>query len=150
MIIAYINITTSSGGEVPLEVEYLYSPISAHTNRQLMKEWETTTIQQLSQNPKTIYLDQFYWYLITYSCQLVNRDPQWIVVSYPILINFWKEVEHYRKAGVQALTHSPRGAKPPFTPLFVDVVLRGDVVPPLGILRDDSPHFLQKKHKCLL
>ena len=72
-------------------------------SQEAMHQWKDQTIRELSQNPHVFYLGEVYWYLMKYNCQLVKRDPEWIVVNYPILQDFWKEVEHYRAVGIDYL-----------------------------------------------
>jgi len=96
IIISYINISEGDS-------EYLYSPIECYQNLDKMKEWEKFTIENLLRNKNTIYLNESYWYLIKYNCQIVNRDPYWISEYYPVLQKFWEEVEYYRKIGVDKL-----------------------------------------------
>ena len=89
--------------EVQHEVDYRYSPIECYQSQKAMHQWKDQTIRELSQNPHVFYLGEVYWYLIKYNCQLVKRDSEWIVVNYPILQDFWKEVEHYRAVGIDYL-----------------------------------------------
>jgi len=101
IVITYVNIDDCENDD--FSIEYLYSPIEYHTDIGKMKEWEEKTISDLRRDGHKLYLQQTYWHLITYSCQLVQRDPSWIINSYPVLEEFWKEVEFYRKEGIEKL-----------------------------------------------
>jgi putative phage-type endonuclease len=41
-----------------------------------------------------------FWKLAVYNCQSVYRDPDWIVRYYPLLEQFWSEVEYLRENGI--------------------------------------------------
>ena len=44
-------------------------------------------------------ITQFY----RYECTLVTRDRKWWLETQPKIIDFWEDVEHYRKIGNQEL-----------------------------------------------
>jgi putative phage-type endonuclease len=47
---------------------------------------------------KTIY-EQKWWNITRYECTLVRRDPEWWISVVPDIIQFWKDVVHYREVG---------------------------------------------------
>jgi putative phage-type endonuclease len=96
VIIMYLN-------TVEKDLEYEYSPIKLHNQQGPLREWLDNEIDQMSQDPKRIYMGQTYWNLKKYNCQPVARDPHWIEQYYPVLIEFWKEVLYYREVGVEVL-----------------------------------------------
>ena len=96
IIMACLNINES-------EIEYIYSPIELYQNREQLQQWEQDTLKTLSTDHTRIFIQESYWNLVKYHCQLVKRDPSWIEISYPILEKFWQEVLHYRKVGVDRL-----------------------------------------------
>jgi putative phage-type endonuclease len=96
IILSYINLSEA-------DIEYIYSPIEYYQDIDKMREWKRQTIDQLMRNDNTIYLNDSYWYLIKYNCQVVKRDPYWIIEYYPVLQKFWEEVEYYRKNGIDTL-----------------------------------------------
>ena len=101
IIISYLDLNEVNSND--FSVEYLYSPIGYYKNIDQMREWREQSITNLMRNPKTLYLGESYWQLSTLSCQVVKRDPQWIIDNYPILEAFWHEVEYYRKLGIDKL-----------------------------------------------
>lgn len=96
IIISYINVVNE-------EIEYMYSPIEHYHDIDDMKNWENQTIKNLLNDTNTIFLNESYWYMMKYNCQLVRRDPLWITEYYPVLQKFWDEVTHYRKVGINSL-----------------------------------------------
>ena len=44
-----------------------------------------------------------WWYIKRYECTLVLRDRRWWRETMPKIIDFWEDVENYRKVGNQAL-----------------------------------------------
>jgi len=85
------------------DMEYLYSPIECYTSRTQMQQWQQETLKRFQTDPKRLFLYQTYWSCTRYCCQMVQRDPEWIRQYYPLLQTFWKEVEHYRQLGLEAL-----------------------------------------------
>lgn len=84
-------------------IEYLYSPIQYWNQMDKLKEWEKNEIDKISLESNKYYLGHNYWQLKIYSCQTINRDPNWIKVNYPILEKLWKEILYYRECGVEKL-----------------------------------------------
>jgi hypothetical protein len=44
-----------------------------------------------------------WWRIERYECTLVLRDRQWWNSIMPEILNFWEDVEHFRKEGNQSL-----------------------------------------------
>ena len=42
-----------------------------------------------------------WWKIERYECTLVGRDRKWWLETEPKIIDFWEDVEHYRKVGIQ-------------------------------------------------
>lgn len=101
IIISYV--VCSEAHDNDFSVQYLYSPIEYHKDITKMREWKDKTISELLNDPTRLMIQETYWCLDVYSCQLVDCDPQWIIDNYPILEAFWAEVEYYRKEGVDKL-----------------------------------------------
>lgn len=103
-IILILNINTI---DKSCSTQYLYSPIK--TDKHILYEWiNTYNNDELlninnSDTQKTIYLNTTYWKNDKYNCQIVEKDPNWIIDNYPILENFWKEVLYYRDNGYTLL-----------------------------------------------
>ena len=46
-----------------------------------------------------------------YMCTRVHRDRKWFREKYPLFKQFWKDVLHYRKVGVEDLLPKKRAKK---------------------------------------
>ena len=44
-----------------------------------------------------------WWKIERYECSLVGRDRKWWLGIQPKLIDFWEDVEYYRRVGIQEL-----------------------------------------------
>jgi putative phage-type endonuclease len=101
--ICYLDMNDIDPDTKEPNMDYMYSPIEYHKDKEKMREWQAQTIKELVESDKYIMIGSSYWSLLVYNCQTVNRDPDWIVSNYPILSEFWNEVEHYRDVGVDKL-----------------------------------------------
>lgn len=72
------------------KLSYLYSPLSLTETE--LKKWTTDICTS-----DILALSVSYWIMSKYNCQSVNRDPKWIITSYPILQSFWDEVMNIRE-----------------------------------------------------
>ena len=63
-----------------------------------LKKWAENIISNYSfkENEKVIYN---WWKIERYECTLVYRDREWWLNTMPEIMNFWEDVEHYRKVG---------------------------------------------------
>ena len=63
-----------------------------------LKKWAENIINNypFDQNEKVIYN---WWKIERYECTLVHRDREWWLNTMPEIMNFWEDVEHYRKIG---------------------------------------------------
>ena len=57
-----------------------------------------------------------FWKLAVYNCQSVYRDPDWIVRYYPLLEQFWSEVEYLRKNGISEEDNDINSPTEPLSP----------------------------------
>ena len=48
-------------------------------------------------------LVKHWWKIERYECTLVGRDRKWWLSVQPKIIDFWEDVEHHRKVGIQEL-----------------------------------------------
>uniref|UniRef100_A0A6C0BTP6 YqaJ viral recombinase domain-containing protein n=1 Tax=viral metagenome TaxID=1070528 RepID=A0A6C0BTP6_9ZZZZ len=66
-----------------------------------LKKWSDEIIK----NYKNEYSEIKYnwWRIDRYECTLVLRDREWWMETMPKIIDFWEDVEHYRKIGNQSL-----------------------------------------------
>lgn len=52
-----------------------------------------------------------WWKITRYECTLVRRDKEWWLSVVPDIIQFWKEVVHYRKVGNEEVKKKIQGRK---------------------------------------
>lgn len=83
--------------------EYRYCPLFQST--QQIMEWteKTTEEYKVNNSEKQYKVSQEFWKIERYECTLVVRDRQWWKSIVPEIINFWEEVEYYRKNGTEEL-----------------------------------------------
>ena len=89
-----------------LEKTYHYEYSEFYQSFEQLKEWsDKTIIEYTSDYSKPDYSTiQYHWWRIErYECTLVGRDRKWWVTIVPEILNFWEDVEHYRKEGNQVL-----------------------------------------------
>lgn len=78
---------------------YEYSPIGLYDK--LYYAWKNALEKQYV-NHKTMAVSCYtYWILEEVSCVPVYRDQHWLYRSLPHLDSFWKDVEKYRKLGLE-------------------------------------------------
>ena len=98
LVLAFI---TNKSDENP-DIKYEYSEFNQSYN-DLIK-WSDKIIK--SYNDKNISYDELkkhWWKIDRYECTLVTRDRKWWLETQPKIIDFWEDVEHYRKEGIQSL-----------------------------------------------
>ena len=89
-------ITTKNG-----ETKYHYEYSEFYKSLEEIEDWSKTTISNYKNNYDTI---KYHWWRIErYECTLVLRDRDWWNKVMPEILNFWEDVEHYRKVGNQEL-----------------------------------------------
>ena len=67
-------------------------------------KWSSRIIDEYKE--KEIEYDcvvKHWWKIERYECTLVGRDRKWWLSIQPKIIDFWDDVEHYRKVGIQEL-----------------------------------------------
>jgi hypothetical protein len=52
-----------------------------------------------------------WWKIERYECTLVGRDRKWWLETQPKIIDFWEDVEHYRKVGIQEILDKKEAKK---------------------------------------
>jgi putative phage-type endonuclease len=87
LLIAY----TEKGSD---NILYKYSPFLASLDTIL--NWRDEILKEIKDY--TIY-EQKWWKITRYECTLVRRDPEWWISVVPDIIQFWKDVVHYREVG---------------------------------------------------
>ena len=91
-----LSFITNKDGETKYNYEYseFYKSIDE------IKEWAYKTISGRNNYDTVKY---HWWRIERYECTLVLRDRQWWNGVMPEILNFWEDVEHYRKVGNQSL-----------------------------------------------
>ena len=83
--------------------------------------WVNKIRHNLEKKEDALFSKEIYYKINKYSCVEVWRDREWWNTSYKKYLEFWKEVEYYRKKGYETLLpkkRKPRKNKPKY--LIVD------------------------------
>ena len=81
--------------------EYHYEYSEFYQSYEELEKWSEKTIIEYSDKYNEI---KYHWWKIDhYECTLVHRDRDWWLKTMPDILNFWEDVEHYRKVGNQEL-----------------------------------------------
>ena len=91
------------------ETKYHYEYCEFYKSYEELKEWSFNTISNYDKNYDTV--QENWWKINHYECTLVGRDRQWWLKTMPEILNFWEDVEHYRKVGNQELLDKKEGRK---------------------------------------
>ena len=69
---------------------------------EVLTQWAEKIIKE--RDPQSYDEVEYHWWKIErYECTLVGRDRQWWLDTQPKIIDFWEDVEHYRKTGIQSI-----------------------------------------------
>lgn len=69
-----------------------------------LKKWSDNIINEKKQSDLQYDHIKFHWWKIErYECTLVGRDREWWLSVQPKIIDFWEDVLHYRKVGIQEI-----------------------------------------------
>ena len=82
------------------ETKYHYEYSEFYMSIEEIDEWVYKTISGKNDYDTVSY---HWWRIERYECTLVLRDRQWWNSVMPEILNFWEDVEHYRKVGNQSL-----------------------------------------------
>ena len=83
------------------ETKYHYEYSEFYTSFDDIKIWAEKIIENYPlEYDKVVY---HWWRIERYECTLVLRDRKWWLDTIPEILNFWEDVEHYRKVGNQEL-----------------------------------------------
>lgn len=91
-----LSFVTNKDGETNYHYEYSEFYMSIDE----INEWAYQTISSKNDYDTVVY---HWWRIERYECTLVLRDRQWWNGVMPEILNFWEDVEHYRKIGNQSL-----------------------------------------------
>lgn len=81
------------------EKVYEYEYTEFYQSCDELKEWASKIIENYK-DKECVYN---WWRIERYECTLVFRDKKWWLETVPKIIEFWEDVEHYRKIGNQEL-----------------------------------------------
>ena len=88
---------------------YEYEYADFYQTFEQLKEWSSKILEnEKYQNKECIFN---WWKIQRYECTLVGRDRQWWLETMPKIIDFWDDVEHYRKIGNQELIQKKEDRK---------------------------------------
>ena len=83
------------------ETKYHYEYSEFYKSFDDIKIWAEKVIENYPlEYDKVVY---HWWRINRYECTLVYRDRKWWLDTVPEILNFWEDVEHYRKVGNQEL-----------------------------------------------
>ena len=89
------------------DIEYKYSPWLSPLDSIL--NWQKDVLEELKE-AYTIY-EMKWWRIERYESTLVRRDKEWWLSVVPGIIQFWKEVVHYREVGNEEVQKRINGRK---------------------------------------
>lgn len=98
LLLAFITYSTEGNPKISYEYGEFYQSFDA------LEQWSDKVIAEYRE--KNIQYDEckkHWWKIERYECTLVGRDREWWLSVQPKIIDFWEDVEHYRKVGVQVL-----------------------------------------------
>ena len=93
-----LSFITNKEGEDP-EIDYKYCEFGKSYDELI--QWSEEMIQKYNKTYDHIVMK--WWKIERYECTLVGRDREWWLSVQPKIIDFWEDVLHYRKVGIQEL-----------------------------------------------
>ena len=96
LLIEVVNLDQENLAGEPKTI-YLYSPIEYYLDKEKLKLWRDMKIYEITHSKNLIFIRVIPWVLARLSCVEVDRDQEWFDAQIPILKEFWKDVELYRK-----------------------------------------------------
>lgn len=103
LVTSFISIDDKGKKKYHYEYSEFYQSLSN------LKEWSENIIQNYDKDYKEV--KYHWWKIIRYECTLVYRDREWWLKTMPEILNFWEDVEHYRKIGNQELINKKEERK---------------------------------------
>ena len=89
--------------------EYHYEYSELNKSFEDIQLWAENKIQNYSSEYNKIV--HHWWRIDRYECTLVYRDRDWWLDTMPKILDFWEDVEHYRKVGNQELIDKKKKKK---------------------------------------
>ena len=97
LLLAFIQNNLEGNPTIHYEYGEFYSSYETLT------KWSEDIIKE-KQNVLKYDTIKFHWWKIErYECTLVGRDREWWLSVQPKIIDFWEDVLHYRKVGIQEI-----------------------------------------------
>jgi len=92
-------------------IEYKYSPWLSPIDT--INNWKDTVVKELTEESTDEYIihEMKWWRIERYESTLVRRDKEWWLSVVPNIIQFWKEVVHYREVGNEEVHKRINGRK---------------------------------------
>lgn len=87
-------------------IEYSYCPIGQ--SRYKNDKWIEEETDKVLKNENLNFIGITYWKLSIFSCVLIHRNRDWFKEITPKIIEFWKEIESYKKKGIDDLIAKKR------------------------------------------
>ena len=98
LLIAFIKNNLEGNPTIKYEYAKLYSSYDE------LKKWADNILNSYKISDYQYDTIKFHWWKIErYECTLVYRDREWWLDTQPKIIDFWEDVLHYRKIGIQSL-----------------------------------------------
>ena len=88
-------------------IHYEYSDFDLSYD-ELIK-WSSNVIDSCDKSHDRVV--KHWWNIERYECTLVGRDRKWWLETQPKIIDFWEDVEHYRKVGIQEILDKKEAKK---------------------------------------
>lgn len=96
LLIAFIR--NNLEGNPTIQYEYC----EFYSSYEDLKKWSETILNKYKDNGYQYDTIKFHWWKIErYECTLVGRDREWWLSVQPKIIDFWEDVLHHRKIGIQ-------------------------------------------------
>jgi putative phage-type endonuclease len=112
IVVEIVNREVMDNSGVP-KTMYIYSPIPLCENANQLRVWHKQVISDIINSKDRVYIRSHFWILSMYSCVNVIRDREWFNQQIPKFIEFWNEVETYRKnGGLEKLSNDIEVNKP--------------------------------------
>jgi len=98
LLIAFIRNNLEGNPTIKYEYGEFYSSYED------LKKWSETIINKYKEDGYQYDIIKFNWWKIErYECTLVGRDREWWLSVQPKILDFWEDVLHYRKIGIQEI-----------------------------------------------
>ena len=96
LLISFIQNNLEGNPTIKYEYSELYSSYDS------IKKWSDNILNQYKNSDFKYDIIKFHWWRIErYECTLVGRDREWWLSIQPKIIDFWEDVLHHRKIGIQ-------------------------------------------------